>query len=148
MLFLASNGHFPLVFEGLVLRVDSRKTRNTREKCDFCSFSICSRLIWLGMTPQLLGSQSKVFLRCCLQDVGICWLTTSIFELLAKKKKAGLCTWLFYNKTLSAILRFSNFVSFQYFDSVPTAKLLPCLRGIQRHHPGVKILRIRKVTSL
>ena len=49
--FFLSNGHFPLVFEGLVLRVDSRKTRNTREKCDFCSFSICSRLIWLGMTP-------------------------------------------------------------------------------------------------
>ena len=31
--------------------VDSRKTRKTREKCDFCSFSTCSRLIWLGMTP-------------------------------------------------------------------------------------------------
>ena len=41
----------PFVFEGLALRVDSRKTRNTREKCDFCSFSTCSRLSWLGMTP-------------------------------------------------------------------------------------------------
>ena len=52
------------------------------------------------------------------------------------------------NGHIASETHFSNFVSFQYFDSVPTAKLLPCLRGIQRHHPGVKILRIRKVTSL
>ena len=47
--------------------------------------------------------------------MGICWWTSSIFELLAKKKKAGLCTRLFFNKTFSArhfmvTHLFSNFV--------------------------------------